>query len=57
MEETVREEIKNMLNTCKGDLCYLYRLALGIELSIYKKNTKSNNSDLWHNYWRGGYVF
>jgi hypothetical protein len=37
MEETVREEIKNMLNTFKGDLCYLYRLALGIELSIYKK--------------------
>jgi hypothetical protein len=57
IEQTVKEEIKNMLNTCKGDLCNFYRLALDIELSLYKKNIKSNNSDLWHNYWRVCNVF
>jgi hypothetical protein len=28
IEQTVKEEIKNMPNTCKGDLCNFYRLAL-----------------------------
>jgi hypothetical protein len=37
IEQTVREEVKNMLNTCKGDLCNFYNLALDIEISLDKK--------------------
>jgi hypothetical protein len=36
IEETVREGIKNMANTFKGDLCNFYNLALDIELSLNK---------------------